>query len=792
MQGIIYNPNKHNRMRKLLIISLLTILWGIGCVNANPVTPAQARQLATNFAQSMGMQMAKDANDTLVNITSNTPFTELYVFTTASHSGFVIVSADDCVIPILGYSDRNPFPEEDFQEQFVDWMQAYESQIRFHRMNNTQASPQVEEQWAALKQCKQLSKNGTTNSVGPLVSAQWSQGYGYNFYTPIYYNSDGTPKHAPTGCVATALGQIMYYWKWPEHGCGTPSYTWEGINHTSHLADTIFNWDMMFDAPHQSSELAYDVSSLLYNIGIAVHMQYGLTGSGSYTGNQNSTTTHYTAEEALRNHFYYSHTVNCIVKENFTDEEWKATLKAELDANRPMIYAGRTHDGSGGHSFICDGYDADDKFHFNWGWGGSANGFYAVGDLSPEGHNYTFSGYNYAIIGIQPMATIPDEALPTTITAVANNNTFGTVSGSGRYQPSNRVTLYAEANSGYRFKQWSDGNRYNPRYFFPNGGNQVYTAIFEPNTTAGVAKVSNLAASNVTANSATVSWSAPSDATPNGYLVSYGTSSNPLMHDITSTTSTSISLANLNSNTNYHVFVCAQYGNTSSQWEECTFITSNSAITDPVFLTLLCNDESMGFVSGQGVYERGSTVTINATPMPGYAFDNWSDEGDASHTVTLSDDMTLTATFNRIGYTITTSTTGLGQVQVESDLGWTDNGNTYYPYLATICLTALPAEEFQQWSDGNMANPRYITVDGNLTFEAIFHTDSKDIARISSRNGEVEVLMMDEYPIAVYDMLGRQHFYTPAGNRHTHIPIHQSGIYLIKIGNSITKKLVVR
>lgn len=778
-------------MRKLLTISLLTILWGMGCVKAKPVTPLQARQLATNFAQSMGMHMAKDANDTLLDITSGTPFTEVYVFTPANRRGFVIVSADDCVIPILGYSDESPFPEEDYPEQFVDWMQAYESQIRDYRLHNTMPSPQVEQQWAALKQSKPLTKTNTNNSVAPLITAQWSQGYGYNFYTPLYSNGD-TTRHAPTGCVATALGQIMYYWKWPEHGCGSPSYTWDGITYTTHLADTIFKWDMMFDAPPSTYERAYNVSSLLFNIGIAVHMQYGFDGSGSYTGNQNSITTHYTAEEALRNHFYYSHTVNCIEKKDFTDDEWIAALKAELDARRPMIYAGHQPNRGGGHSFICDGYDATDKFHFNWGWGGFANGYYAIGALSPEGTDYTFSETNYAIIGIQPMATIPNEAQPTTITAVANNSSFGTVDSSGNYSSNSLVRLVATANHGYRFKQWNDGNRYIIRNFYPNGGNQIYTAIFEPITSDQAPTVASLTASNVTANSATISWSAPTNDTLTGYLVSCGTTSNPLMHDITSTTSTSISLTDLNSNTNYHVFVCAQYANSSSQWEECTFITSNTAIADPVVLTLLCNDESMGFVSGQGTYERGATVTINAIAMPGYAFDIWSDGGESSHTVTLNDDMTLTATFSRIGYTISTSTTGLGQVQVESELGWTQAEQTYYPYLATVCLTALPAEDFQQWSDGNMANPRYITVDGNLSFEAIFNTDSKDIARVCSTNGEVDVLMLDEYPIAVYDMLGRQHFFTPAGNRHTRIHLRQSGIYIIKIGNTITKKLAVK
>lgn len=484
-------------------------------LSANPVNREQARKIAVGFAKTVNLQLDAASAKGYDNPLSAQQFQGLHVFTGADGKGFVIVSADDCTIPILGYSTSNPFPSDTLPESVQAWLASYDSQILYYQQQSVQPVGSITKEWQTLRNYadtdapKDLSSGSTT--VGPLIQTQWDQAPYYNQYCPIHtyrQNNSNRSARTVTGCVATATSQIMKYWNWPLHGRGSNTYTYtynvvtrtnnsysstgttNSVTLSSSFVDTVFRWDdMPVSLASSSGQNAITaVASLMYNVGIALNMAYGLDftgGSGAYNSYGN-TLGHHTVPEILRDYFYYSPAVTAIEQEAYTDDEWKAILRRELDAGRPMVYGG-TSTGGGGHSFVCDGYKSDGTFHFNWGWGGYCDGDYVIGALNPEPGGIgsaAISNYNLygdAVIGIQPASTIQPETGTTTVIAVPNNDLYGSVTGSGTYRNwVETVSMHAVPNEGYSFLQWSDGCRYNPRNLVAAGGVESFTAIFGP------------------------------------------------------------------------------------------------------------------------------------------------------------------------------------------------------------------------------------------------------------------------------------------------------------------------
>ncbi|MBP5664460.1 MAG: C10 family peptidase [Bacteroidales bacterium] len=464
----------------------LAIFLSSICVNsfANPIGEQQARIVAQNFL----LNMSPTPIESLTNITDQTPWHEFYIFSfenSASqrgvqNTGFVIVSADDCVIPILGYSLTNRFETTNMPPQLYNWLQGYEEQIAWWREHPDESSlTPASDPNAPLQNWSRLMSNRTEPLrdrliVGPLLTTQWDQSPYYNLNCP--YESSNASGHAPTGCVATAVAQIMKYWNHPATGYGSHNYTHDTYGYQNANFDTIYNWNLMPKklTASTTSDSIQAVAMLIYHIGVAVEMNYGSDGS-SATIYHNYNLSNQSAEIALRTYFKYKSSIHQIVYNDYRNHEWKNMLRDELLMNRPLLYRGKNDNIESSHAFVCDGYNSSTgEFHFNWGWGGSANGDYAIGSLNPTSTRH-YNTNNVAVIGIEPN---DDWGTSTTVTATANNSSFGSVTGGGTYAFGQTVTLEAQAVSGTRFDGWSDGYKYNPRQFVASGGNLNFTAKF--------------------------------------------------------------------------------------------------------------------------------------------------------------------------------------------------------------------------------------------------------------------------------------------------------------------------
>ena len=476
-------------VRKTLTVLSVVVAMCVGATAAAaPVGVETAKKAASNLLSAKGAGDVK-----LVDITGTTPYRNFYIFTAEAGEGFAIVSADDCVLPILGYSTTTGFATEQMPPNIKEWLDDYESQIT-HWRNCVEGSPitsdgsrhdAVRSAWDELLSGS-YSEGPQNTAVLPLLSTTWNQSPYYNNMCP----QDTSGTHTVTGCVATATAQIMKYWNHPATGYGSHSYTHSTYGTLSaNFGATIYDWsDMPTQLTSGSSSIqVYSVAKLMYHVGVAVEMNYRLATSGGSSAStySNGIPTQAAADNALRTYFKYKSTLHQVAIEDYSDSVWSALLKGELNNGRPMLYSGR--DSTAGHSFVCDGYDASGLFHFNWGWGGWCDGYYTIGQLNPEsggtGGNatYTFNLKNVAVIGIEPNNDFGDT---TTVTVTSNNSLYGTVTGGGSYTDTNSslVTLTATAQPGCRFAGWSDGDMFNPRRFYANGGNYNLVANFEPLT----------------------------------------------------------------------------------------------------------------------------------------------------------------------------------------------------------------------------------------------------------------------------------------------------------------------
>lgn len=381
-------------MKRFTLFLVLTALI-VGPAMAERVSPETARKVATTFLNNNGAK-----SNQLVDLSKTAGFPNLYIFST--EESFVIMSADDCVKPILGYSLTDRFVVNNMPENMREWLQEYSDEIQFAIEHKTVSSIEVKQQWTDLHEGKpNVAK--ATSVVNALITTTWDQSPLYNDMCP--YDAQAHTRTI-TGCVATAMAQILKYWGTVSTpGIGSHSYQHETYGlQSADFGNTIYNWGNMPMSLSGSStpEQINEVAKLMYHCGVSVDMDYGLS---SQDGGNGSAAYSQDIPSALINYFNYSTTAKHVDK--YSDyEEWKTLLKNELDAERPIAYHGS---GSGGHSFICDGYNSDDYFHFNWGWSGRHNDFYTLDDLTPGSHNY--NNNQGAVIGLQP-ATIGQALAP--------------------------------------------------------------------------------------------------------------------------------------------------------------------------------------------------------------------------------------------------------------------------------------------------------------------------------------------------------------------------------------------
>lgn len=372
---------------------------------AAPVTKDEARQNALAFLQARVAKgarkaPAKGASPTLTVASSDKAF---HVFN-VSDGGFVMVSASDRTAPILGYADTGAFDSGSVPAPLKAWLARLSEVVTAVDEGRIVSSGRP-------ANVRRRAKTVTKNFIPTLVTSRWNQGDPYNQQCPTY-NDNGTQRLSATGCVATAMAQVMYFWKWPRTATPTiPGYT-TGWNNTTTTYDalpsTTFDWDAMTDTYDSNSpQAAKDaVAELMHYVGKSIEMGYG-PSSGASSGQ---------CPRALRT--YYGYDKNCYLASasDYSYQDWEDLIYTELAAGRPLLMAGDTSDRTGGHEWVCDGYDGNGCFHMNWGWGGMCDGYFLLTVMFPDqqgiGGSTSSDGYSMGqniVVGLQPATgTQPD------------------------------------------------------------------------------------------------------------------------------------------------------------------------------------------------------------------------------------------------------------------------------------------------------------------------------------------------------------------------------------------------
>lgn len=340
-------------------IAAALILVSAATCASKPLTPVQALARVKEVHTLQGRSASQAMTLEHTEVSGGKP--AVYLFSTPE-GGFMLVSADDCAKPLLGYGDNYNASTNQIPENLKWWMGVYGAQI------NAAATS------TGTYDSDDDAATDSLEEIDPLLTTYWGQESPFNSYCPLI----GTTR-APSGCVATAMSQCMYYYKWPEHGRGSTSYnsTYGGTTHSLALDfDTIaFDWDNM--VPNYSEPHTYDqasaVATLMYSVGVSVHMQYNLTGSGS---------DYMTAASAMIKYFDYAESVCYYEREYYELDHWINKIHRELAAGRPVPYSGSNN--VEGHAFIADGYKHGGYFHINWGWNGQFNGWFQLSALDPR------------------------------------------------------------------------------------------------------------------------------------------------------------------------------------------------------------------------------------------------------------------------------------------------------------------------------------------------------------------------------------------------------------------------
>ncbi|MDE6297895.1 MAG: C10 family peptidase, partial [Muribaculaceae bacterium] len=356
------------------------------------ITLSDAQSLATEFMKSrIG---AQSDNIKLIPVftagSENNPL--YYVFDVAENGGFVMVSGEDTTTPILGYSYEGNYPVKNMPDG-MKWMLAgLEKEIK--------AAPSIQKSTSATELRKAARKAGERAAKKELNTPSWSQEGPFNAMIP------GQPL---VGCVGTAMATIMKYHNWPVSGTGS----FGGVDFA-----TAYDWDNMRMDNYRSSysdEEANAVATLMYHASKSIDTQYAMSGSSAYEVR---------VPGALSTYFGYDPGVSYKKRaEVSTQAAWDKLVKDEIDAGRPVLYCGQ--DVSAGHAFVCDGYEGD-MLHFNWGWGGAANGYFKSTALNPMvSRQHSYNNLNTIIYNIKPASGTVAAWSPIRITADGNQAGIG-------------------------------------------------------------------------------------------------------------------------------------------------------------------------------------------------------------------------------------------------------------------------------------------------------------------------------------------------------------------------------
>jgi hypothetical protein len=352
----------------------------------------EATSLATSFLQSK-LYLAGDSR-TLTGIAhcdvKSSGEKNLYFIINFEAGGFVILSSDRRFYPILAYAFEGIFEVDNVPENCNTWLAAWERQITYALENEHLLLTDHSKAWDNLT--SEVNARKAAKGVAPLTTARWSQTAPHNQMCPA--DPDSYDGHTPAGCVATAMAQLIYYYRFPESGNGTVLYTPPyklGVYGPQYVnfVEAIYDWPAMTDLCRETNDA---IAQLSYHTGVSVKMGYMPESSGANISSVSG---------ALTGHFNYLADDYLERAAVANTAAWVALLIENLDNSQPVLY--RSTMGWGGHVYLCDGYQDSTHFHFNWGWGGAYNGYFYIDNLVPGGIN--INNGQGAIFNIYPDTT---------------------------------------------------------------------------------------------------------------------------------------------------------------------------------------------------------------------------------------------------------------------------------------------------------------------------------------------------------------------------------------------------
>lgn len=447
-------------MRNLFTASVFALLF-IGLpANAQKRSLAEAEKVATGFfhaevVDAMQMKEEEGSRRLQKKVMDNTS-DAYYMFRNKEDNRLVVISGDQRMQSILGYTD-NAIEDNMMPDGLAELLTTYKRQ------------------YAALSpDCQTECKSNLNKGERLLKTPDWGQWAPFNLRTPLSY---------PTGCAATAMSIVMRYHQWPVMGQGSKTHIWKDSVMTADFEHTRYDWDnmpMSYDS--YTTAQAEAVSLLMRHAGIAVEMYYAAESSGARQS---------LVPGALTQHFRYAATTRLVSTADYDAATWEKMMRSEIDADRPVIYTGESTMGRGSHGFVLDGY-RDNLFHFNFGWNGSGNGYFAISAFSSTSTAFEFANQQQAVIGIKPLRE--DNCAPLTL------------EGEGKYEGfySDLTTLTANTSVSIHLssltalRQWNgklrwelcdaEGNvkeAFDSKTVSINGGNsQPIDFSFAPSTTA--------------------------------------------------------------------------------------------------------------------------------------------------------------------------------------------------------------------------------------------------------------------------------------------------------------------
>lgn len=403
-------------MKKCILFSLLVTLF-IGGLHAKPVDVNTAKSLGIKFI-NVNTEIKSAQADWVYTAFTDDGQACFYVFSMRP-KGFVIVSADDRAKPILGYSTESAFSAEEIADGTASFFTNYRAGFSQMMAANEERTADAEHDWNRLAATGRISNSKITREVTPLLTSIWNQSALYNDMCPI--DPLGPNGHVYAGCVATAMAQIINFWQWPQVGRDMHSYY--GYSYGTIFVDfenAHYHYELMPDYLDWTSrpEEVRAIAELQFHAGVSVEMSYSPEGSGAGSSQ---------VVEGLGRYFRYDVSSMRLEQKNwYMNWEWDEMLRENLDMGMPLYYAAFGSDG--GHAFVCDGYDDNDMFHFNWGWQSLDNGYYAINAFYlshysfPEGHEAIFGIYPEADYFLKPVPV--DDLQVEALSAGTNRITF--------------------------------------------------------------------------------------------------------------------------------------------------------------------------------------------------------------------------------------------------------------------------------------------------------------------------------------------------------------------------------